>query len=321
MIQFYKKKEKPRISRSGALYFRYNFVNLQQTHNLMGANVVNISECCNDSRNIPAFSYESGLFKIFNYNGLGITFKTSDGVVYVNATEMARPFGKQPSDWTRTSICSEFLDVLSSERGIFRSALIQVVKGGNGAQGTWMHEDVAIEFAHWLSPKFAIWCNDHIKELIITGRTGLWNVSDSVRADKAESLISCAIMTATFFLDKLGGPKASAAALVNKAAKAIGSPEIEYVPSKGVKFSATDLLKKFGRAETIHQFNKRMMERGLLEEKQRSSRSSKTGYKKFKSLTETGLEYGENEISPNNPNEVQPRYSENKFKELLKLIF
>ena len=34
-----------------------------------------------------------------------------------------------------------------------------------------MHEDVAIEFARWLSPAFAIWCNDRIKELLTLGMT------------------------------------------------------------------------------------------------------------------------------------------------------
>lgn len=32
-----------------------------------------------------------------------------------------------------------------------------------------MHEDVALEFARWLSPAFAIWCNDRIKELLMNG--------------------------------------------------------------------------------------------------------------------------------------------------------
>lgn len=37
--------------------------------------------------------------------------------------------------------------------------LIKVFKGGmpgQAVQGTWMHEDVALEFARWLSPQFAI---------------------------------------------------------------------------------------------------------------------------------------------------------------------
>lgn len=53
------------------------------------------------------------------------------------------------------------------------SALIQVVKGGNSEQGTWLHEDVALEFARWLSPSFAIWCNKRIKELLQYGMTAM----------------------------------------------------------------------------------------------------------------------------------------------------
>lgn len=36
---------------------------------------------------------------------------------------------------------------------------------------TFRHEDVALEFARWLSPVFAIWCNDRIKELVRHGMT------------------------------------------------------------------------------------------------------------------------------------------------------
>lgn len=36
-----------------------------------------------------------------------------------------------------------------------------------------MHEDVALEFSRWLSPSFAIWCNDRIKELLKFGATAL----------------------------------------------------------------------------------------------------------------------------------------------------
>ena len=34
-----------------------------------------------------------------------------------------------------------------------------------------MLEDVALEFARWLSPEFAIWCNDRVKELLVNGVT------------------------------------------------------------------------------------------------------------------------------------------------------
>ena len=54
----------------------------------------------------------------------------------------------------------------SADSGIPTSELVVVIKGGEPSlQGTWLHEDLALPFAQWLSPKFYIWCNDHIKEL------------------------------------------------------------------------------------------------------------------------------------------------------------
>ena len=38
--------------------------------------------------------------------------------------------------------------------------------------------------------------------------------------------------------------------------------------------------------------------------------------KKFKSLTEKGLKYGENAVSPHNQKEVQPLYYSDTFNEL-----
>ena len=109
--------------------------------------------------------------QIFNYNGNSVTFRKGDSVM-VNATEMAKPFGKFSKDWLANKGTVDFLNTLSAVRGISLTELVKVVQGGTPQeQGTWMHEDVAMEFARWLSPKFAIWCNDRIKELIQVGFT------------------------------------------------------------------------------------------------------------------------------------------------------
>ena len=89
----------------------------------------------------------------------------------VNATEMAKSFGKRPAKWLELPSTKEFLAALTDVRKS-DFALIQTEKGGiDGGGGTWMHEDVALEFARWLSPAFAIWCNDRIKELLKYGMT------------------------------------------------------------------------------------------------------------------------------------------------------
>lgn len=112
---------------------------------------------------------------IYEYNGSKISFAHDENIM-VNATEMAKPFGKRPVDWLKTQSAIEFIKALTEVKILtspdFQS--VTVVKGGTTeSQGTWMHEDVALEFARWLSPKFAIWCNDRIKELLTTGTTSL----------------------------------------------------------------------------------------------------------------------------------------------------
>lgn len=111
------------------------------------------------------------MLQIFNYNGNNITFNNGDFLM-VNATEMAKPFGKQPSDWLKTNQSKQFIEQLSTVRKIVGTELVKVAQGGNN-QGTWMHEDVALEFSRWLSPAIAIWCNDRIKELLRHGATAI----------------------------------------------------------------------------------------------------------------------------------------------------
>jgi hypothetical protein len=106
----------------------------------------------------------------------------------VNATEMAKPFNKQITHFLEDPnrykyvirICQRNSLIMSdndiplslsiSELAKLFSETIIVVKGGiNKQQGTWFHEDIAIEFARWLSVDFSIWCNDRIKELLKNG--------------------------------------------------------------------------------------------------------------------------------------------------------
>lgn len=116
---------------------------------------------------------------IYNYQGANITFQRGDSVM-INATEMAKPFGKRPVDWLKYQQAKDFISALSEVRKVTSADLVKVRKGGDGIQGTWLHEDVALEFARWLSPAFAIWCNDRIKELLQTGVTTTANDDEAI---------------------------------------------------------------------------------------------------------------------------------------------
>ena len=131
---------------------------------------------------------DGGGIRIFQYNGSDITFN-SGSTVMVNATQMAKPFGKRPVDWLKTAQSQEFLKAMSEVKKITSEDLLKIKKGGdNHAQGTWMHEDVALEFARWLSPEFAIWCNDRIKELLRHGMTATPQTIDAIIADPAAGI-------------------------------------------------------------------------------------------------------------------------------------
>ena len=108
---------------------------------------------------------------VYDYKGSKISFANGKNVM-VNATEMAKTFGKYPKDFLVNKQTKEFLSSLSAVRLIPLTELVKVIQGGDPQmQGTWMNEDVALEFARWLSPAFAIWCNDRIKELMKYGMT------------------------------------------------------------------------------------------------------------------------------------------------------
>lgn len=112
---------------------------------------------------------------IFRYKETPITFSRGESIM-VNATEMAKPFGKSATHWLRNQSSQEFLSELSALRNRKGSDLVVIENG----IGTWMHEDVALEFARWLSPAFAIWCNDRIKELMRDGVTTVGNDDDTI---------------------------------------------------------------------------------------------------------------------------------------------
>lgn len=105
--------------------------------------------------------------------------------------------------------------------------------------------------------------------------------------------------------------------LVKAIADPLGLPSPDYTESKDQLLSATELLKRCGSTLSAQAFNAKMLAKGLLTTLQRQSHR---GMKKFKSLTDKGLEFGENQVSPNNPKETQPLYYVGRFPELLQLL-
>lgn len=160
----------------------FNYIKYLDDYSLTMELTSKIIDKLNEFINPEINSNSMSNLKIFNYEGSRITFE-NNGHVMVNATEMAKSFEAKPETWLRTEQSERLIKALSNSHKCALADLVQVKKGGNNP-GTWMHEDVALIFAQWLSPDFYIWCNDRIKELMTTGKTSLTLPKDYLTALK-----------------------------------------------------------------------------------------------------------------------------------------
>ena len=106
--------------------------------------------------------------------------------------------------------------------------------------------------------------------------------------------------------------------LLKQVGDPLGLPTPDYTSSNGILRSASELLKKNGRNITAQKFNEAAVAKGYLVELERPAAHGKV--KRFKSITEKGKDFGENQVSPHNPKETQPSWYENKFVELLNAL-
>ena len=118
------------------------------------------------------------------------------------------------------------------------------------------------------------------------------------------SLLEDRLKAATWVVGFLNMNEASKLQLAKAVLDPLGLPSPDYVSSKGVMHSATELLKRFDVKISILKFNQKMVELGFLKEE---TRQGKSKLHKFKVITAKGKEYGENQVSPKNQSETQPR--------------
>ncbi len=100
-----------------------------------------------------------------DYNATPVPQRSTDG--YINATAMCRAAGKDWFDYSCLKTTQAFIQALSLETGIPGLKLMQSIRGGRGG-GTYVHPQVAVHLAQWLSPEFAVqvskWVFDWLSE-------------------------------------------------------------------------------------------------------------------------------------------------------------
>lgn len=124
---------------------------------------------------------------------LSMLIKTDD--MFFNATEMAKPFGKRPADFLKSDQTKEYIDAVIEESGNDNPRNDDFIKTKQGGkyQGTWLHQELALAFARWLSPKFSVkldkWVRIKLKEEDqrrkdrLAAKTGYLELSEAVQND------------------------------------------------------------------------------------------------------------------------------------------
>jgi hypothetical protein len=111
---------------------------------------------------------------------------------YVKVSDIANLFpGKRIDNWMRLKSTKELLIAFTAEPAYGGASPVRTVVGRMSApsdprehskastgrqlveQGTWVHPDIAIQFAQWCSPAFALWVSRQIRHLLEYGEVNL----------------------------------------------------------------------------------------------------------------------------------------------------
>lgn len=212
---------------------------------------------------------------------------------------------KDVADWLEHSDAHKLVEVVDEDEKV-RS--IVPTLGGN--QEVWMlTEDGLYEVLMQSRKPIARQFKKGVKQILkAIRRTGSYS---------AVSEIDVKMKAASWAAEFLNMNDVGRLQLAKAVLDPLGLPSPDYVSSKGVLHSASELLKRLDVGVSVLKFNQRMVEMGFLKE---GTRQGTTKLHKFKVITSKGLEYGENQVSPKNQSETQPRWYDDKFGELLRVV-
>jgi len=106
----------------------------------------------------------------FEYEANDVEFYTEkNGVVMVNATQMAKIYNKRIDFFLKSENTKSFIKVLEFTPFGGNSDLLkpEEILKTKGKSGTWMHRILALKFAAWLDPRFELWVFSTIDKILV----------------------------------------------------------------------------------------------------------------------------------------------------------
>ena len=106
--------------------------------------------------------------KTVSFGNFPVSFQNNG---YLNATVVAAHFNRRVGNYLKSERTQEYIAALAEKLSVTSKRAtednqIVIIKQGGTEQGTWLHPKLAVDFARWLDPKFAVWCDEQIEQIL-----------------------------------------------------------------------------------------------------------------------------------------------------------
>ena len=106
--------------------------------------------------------------KTVSFGNFPVSFQNNG---YLNATVVAAHFNRRVGSYLKSERTQEYIAALAEKLSVTPKRAtednqIVIIKQGGTEQGTWLHPKLAVDFARWLDPKFAVWCDEQIEQIL-----------------------------------------------------------------------------------------------------------------------------------------------------------
>ena len=104
----------------------------------------------------------------FEFNQQEVDFELNHENVIVNATQMAKIFGKNMANFTRSDETKYFISVClkNANKHYLKIETEEDLIFSKQKSGTWMHRVLALKFSAWLNPQFELFVYSTIEQFL-----------------------------------------------------------------------------------------------------------------------------------------------------------